>query len=203
MYTPVHAAALRAYRALATAHGSAAARELMGAAHRGDLDTALRVVDAGHELLRRDRAALDAVEVAAELLVRPDDADDRRSPGRRLPPAEPARTELSVGELARRIGVVPATLRGWERAGILRPRRVSGTGHRSYRPDDVRDAELAHLLRRGGLPLERVAEVLDRVRTAGGPAALAGSLAEWRDRLRRRGLALLHSAGELDRYLQL
>jgi hypothetical protein len=34
--------------------------------------------------------------------------------------------------------------------------------------NDVRDAELAHLLRRGGYPLNHIATVLDHVRNAGG-----------------------------------
>ena len=54
---------------------------------------------------------------------------------------------LSIGELADRLGVTAATLRNWEEAGILTPQRTP-TGHRMYHADDVRDAELAHLLRR-------------------------------------------------------
>lgn len=85
-------------------------------------------------------------------------------------------------------------LRKWERAGILRPRRDRGT--RVYR-----DADLAHLLRRGGYPLARIATVIDHTRRAGGAEALADSLADWRRRLTARGRAMLTGAARLDAYL--
>jgi DNA-binding transcriptional MerR regulator len=40
-------------------------------------------------------------------------------------------------------------LRKWERAGLLEPQRDPATGYRVYAPADVRDAQLAHQLRRG------------------------------------------------------
>lgn len=43
-----------------------------------------------------------------------------------------------------------ATPRKWERAGLVRPRRDPRTGYRVYDEADVRDARLAHRLRRGG-----------------------------------------------------
>jgi DNA-binding transcriptional MerR regulator len=108
---------------------------------------------------------------------------------------------LSIGHLAHRLGVSPATLRKWERAGILLPRRDTGTGHRHYTAADVRDAELAHMLRRGGYPLGRIATVVDQVRGAGGPEPLVRSLDDWRRRLTGRGRAMLTAAAALAEYL--
>jgi DNA-binding transcriptional MerR regulator len=187
-YTAVHAGALRAYLALVRAHGHAAAGEIMRAVNRGDVDGALAAIDRGHAQLLRDRETLDAVAVAAVHLTGTPGPTDHDDP-------------LSIGEIAHRLGVVPATLRAWERAGVLRPGREPASGHRRYGADDVRDAQLAHLLRRGGYRLDHIATVLDHVRGAGGADALRASLDGWRDRLRTRGLAMLAAAGLLGRHL--
>ena len=107
-----------------------------------------------------------------------------------------------VGPLARRLGIRPATLRKWERAGLVRPRRDPRTGYRVYRAADVRDALLAHQLRRGGYLLEQIAPLIDQVRTAGGLEPLEAALRDWRDRLSARGRAMLAGAAALDAYLR-
>lgn len=92
-------------------------------------------------------------------------------------------------------------MRAWERAGILVPERDRTTGYRVFRAADVRDAELAHLMRRGGYPLARIATVVGQVRTAGGTESLAEALETWRERLTARGLAMLDAAARLSAYL--
>ena len=191
VYTAVHAGALRAHVALISAHGYAISSEIMRSANRGDLDAVMRAIDRSHNQLHRDRETLDAVEAAIGSLTRP--AADSR-PDHRL---------RVIGQLAHRLNVTPATLRKWERAGILAPRRDPSTGHRRYSADDVRDADLAHLLRRGGYPLNHIATVLDHVRNAGGPEPLAASLGDWHQRLASRGRAMLTAAGRLADYLLL
>jgi DNA-binding transcriptional MerR regulator len=108
---------------------------------------------------------------------------------------------VPISVLAHRLGLQPATLRKWERAGVLRPVRDPVTHYRLYLPDDVRDAELAHLLRRGGYPLDHIAGVLRRVRDAGGAEPLAASLRQWRQRLTERGRAMLTGAARLAEYV--
>jgi DNA-binding transcriptional MerR regulator len=103
--------------------------------------------------------------------------------------------------LAHRLEVRPATLRKWERAGILQPARDPATGYRLYSADDVRDAELAHLLRRGGYRLDHIAAVLRRVRDAGGTEPLGASLRQWREQLTARGQAMLTGAARLAEYI--
>ncbi|NAS20257.1 MerR family DNA-binding transcriptional regulator [Herbidospora sp. NEAU-GS84] len=193
VYTEVHAAALRAFLALVPAYGHATAVQIMNAVHDGRLDDALALVDAGHVQLVRDRETLDAVRGAVHHLT--------EGPGR--PGAR------SIGALARRLRTTPATLRKWEEAGILDPGRDPATGYRLYRPHDVRDAELAHLLRRGGYPLAHIATVVGQVRTAsgtgggtgGGAGSLARALDDWRRRLTAQGLATLRAAARLGDYL--
>ncbi|MDQ0370638.1 DNA-binding transcriptional MerR regulator [Catenuloplanes indicus] len=185
IYTDAHAVALRAFLALIPAYGHATARTIMRAVLGGDPDTALRAVDQGHALLLRDRETLDSVEIAIAIL-------SEISPEKRV--------NLQIGEVAYRLGVTPATLRKWEAAGILTPRR-DRTGQRVYDQDDLRDAQLAHLLRRGGYRLDHIATVTAQVRAADGTAALAESLARWRQRLSARGRDMLTAAARLDALL--
>ncbi|MFF1792385.1 TioE family transcriptional regulator [Kitasatospora sp. NPDC058243] len=216
IYTEVHAAALDAYRSLVAAYGHATGGRIMTALHRGGLDDALTAIDRGHGQLLRDRDTLDAVRkamhhlAARDLAARPDTARDlaARDIAADLaagPSAAPAvdGAVLSIGELAHRLGVTPATVRNWEGAGILTPARDQATGHRVFRADDIRDAELAHLLRRGGYPLDHIATVLRQVRTAGGTASLADALDGWQRRLTTQGLAMLDAAARLGHYLGL
>ncbi|MEO3771751.1 MerR family transcriptional regulator [Micromonospora sp. B9E7] len=187
-FSEVHVKALSAFLALIVGHGHAASGDIMRAVNRGEIDTALRTIDQSHGLLQRDRETLDAVETAVATLV-----------GTKPPPQSGAAVPISV--VAHRLGLRPATLRKWELAGVLRPRRDPETRHRVYAPDDVRDAELAHLLRRGGYRLDHIAAVLRQVRDAGGAEPLAGSLSQWRKRLTERGRAMLTGAARLADYL--
>ncbi|MDG6103207.1 MerR family DNA-binding transcriptional regulator [Dactylosporangium aurantiacum] len=197
VYTAAHAHALRAYVALIPAHGYAAAGDVMRAANAGDLDAVLRAVDRGHAQLQRDRETLDAVEVAVTTLATPA-PPAATAPAAHARPARP----LTVGDVAHRLGVTPATLRTWERAGILTPRRDPVSHHRLYDADDVRDAQLAQLLRRGGYLLGHIAEVVGHVRATAGPAPLDASLRAWRQGLAARGRAMLTAAGRLADYLR-
>lgn len=191
IYTEVHAAALRAYLALVAAYGYSTAGRIMTALHDDALDEALVTIDRGHGQLLRDRETLDAVREAIGSL--PATPETTAGPG----------VVWSIGEVARRLRVTPATLRTWESVGILAPVRDPATGYRVFRAADVRDAELAHLLRRGGYPLEHIATVVQQVRTAGGTESLARALADWQRRLTGRGVAMLDAAARLGHYLHL
>lgn len=107
-----------------------------------------------------------------------------------------------IGPLAGKLGLRPATLRTWERAGLVTPRRDPRTGYRVYDEADVRDARLAHQLRRGGYLLEQIAPLIAQVRAAGGLEPLETALLDWRGRLSARGRAMLTGAAELEAYLR-
>jgi DNA-binding transcriptional MerR regulator len=185
-YTPLHAQALRAFLALVPGHGHGTAAAIMQAVNRGATEDALRLVDESHAQLLDDRRTLHAVEAAV----------------RDLEPEQPERGDVFVGPLSRRLGIRPATLRKWERAGVVRPRRDPQTGYRVYSAADVRDALLAHQLRRGGYLLEQIAPLLAQVRSAGGVAPLESMLRDWRARLSGRSRAMLTGAAALDAYLR-
>jgi DNA-binding transcriptional MerR regulator len=200
-YTEVHEAALRAYLALIAAHGYATSGTIMRAVNDGSLDAALQAIDASHAQLSRDRETLDAVSAAiGELTSPPSVSAATGSPARPRSVDAPG-GGLPISALAHRLRLKPATLRKWERAGILTPARDPVTHYRVYSSDDVRDADLAHLLRRGGYPLAHIATVLRHVREAGGANALADSLHDWRERLTARGRAMLTAAARLAEYL--
>lgn len=186
VYAPRHAAALRAFLALVPAHGHATAGAIMRAVNGGALDEALRLIDESHAQLADDRRTLADVEQALRDLVPPGGSSDGTT---------------FIGPLARRLGVRPATLRKWQRAGLVLPRRDPGTGYRVYTGADVRDALLAHQLRRGGHGLAQIARVLEQTRAAGGAESLRATVRQWQARLTRRGLAMLAGAAALDSYL--
>lgn len=194
VYTELHAAALRAYLALLPAYGHAAGGRIMNALHQDELDDVLGTIDRGHSQLLRDRETLDAVRKAIDHLtaepgIVPDLSDDSET--------------RTIGELAHQLRVTPATLRNWEEAGILAPAREPVTGYRRYRASDIRDAELAHLLRRGDYPLEHIATVVQQIRIAGGTDALAAALQDWQRKLSAQGLAMLNAASQLSHYVNL
>ncbi|GLY71442.1 TioE family transcriptional regulator [Amycolatopsis taiwanensis] len=192
IYTEVHAAALRAYLSLIPAYGHSAAGQIMNALGNHELDRALVIIDRGHHQLLRDRETLDTVRKAVDHLTAESDAAEGRSADHR-----------TIGELAQRLRVTPATLRNWESVGILVPARDPATGYRVFHANDIRDAELAHLLRRGGYPLDRITTVVQQIRTAGGTDTLSSALEDWQRKLTARGLAMLSAATHLDRYLSL
>ncbi|WP_416967896.1 TioE family transcriptional regulator [Streptomyces sp. 4F14] len=185
IYTATHARALGAFLALVPGHGHRTATAIMRAVNSGAVDEALRLVDGSHAQLLEDRSTLEAVEGAL---------------GDLTPVAESG--GVFIGVLAGRLGVRAATLRKWERAGLVLPVRDAVTGYRVYDAGAVRDARLVHQLRRGGYLLERIAPVMEQVRAAGGVEPLGELLREWRGRLGVRGRALLAGAAELEGYLR-
>lgn len=198
-YTSLHAEALRAFLALVSGHGHRTAASIMRAVNEGADEEAFRLIDESHAQLLDDRRTLQAVERAlrdlgpitvSERGVGSDGTDGTGGTGGTF-----------IGPLAGSLGIRPATLRVWERAGLVRPSRDPRTGYRVYGEADVRDARLARQLRRGGYPLEQIAPLLSQVRTAGGLEPLEGALREWHGRLSARGRAMLTGAAALEAYL--
>jgi DNA-binding transcriptional MerR regulator len=184
-YTPLHAQALHAFLALVPGHGHQTATSIMQAINRDATEDALRLIDESHAQLIDDRRTLQAVEAAV--------GD--------LEPLPQERGNMFVGPLSKRLGIRPATLRKWERAGLVQPHRDPQTGYRVYSAADVHDALLAHQLRRGGYLLEQIAPLIAQVRSAGGIAPLESMLRDWRARLSARSRAMLSGAAALDAYL--
>jgi DNA-binding transcriptional MerR regulator len=196
-YTPLHAQALRAFLALIPGHGHSTAASIMRAVNDGDDADALGLVDESHAQLLDDRRTLQAVERALRDLRSTASAADAGSA--RMP--APRVGDTFIGPLAAQLRLRPATLRTWERAGLVRPRRDPQTGYRVYDEAAVRDAKLTHQLRRGGYLLEQIAPLIAQVRSAGGLEPLEATLRDWHGRLSDRGRAMLAGAAALQAYL--
>ncbi|OZF53012.1 TioE family transcriptional regulator [Rhodococcus sp. 14-2470-1a] len=216
-YTPMHAQAVRTFRALTAGHGHAMSTAIMCAVNSGDVDAALQTIDDAHAQLREERATLRSVEHALAGVQPAGTTRGGVQPaGTNRGGVQPAGTTrggvqpvassgagLFIGPLAHKLGVEPATLRKWERAGLVRPDRDRKTGYRVYAESAVRDAQLIRQLRRGGFALSRIAPLIAHVRSAGGVEPLVDLMDDWRDRIHARGRAMLSGAAELDRYLVL
>jgi DNA-binding transcriptional MerR regulator len=199
-YTPLHARALSAFLALLPGHGHRTAASIMRAVNEGAPEDAFRLIDESHAQLLDDRRTLQAVENALRDLAPLLPASGRTTMSG--PPQASGPEGTFIGPLAGKLGIRPATLRKWERAGLVRPRRDPGTGYRVYDEADVRDARLAHQLRRGGYLLEQIAPLIAQVRAAGGLEPLEAALSDWHGRLSARGRAMLSGAAELESYLR-
>ncbi|WP_369372737.1 MerR family transcriptional regulator [Promicromonospora sp. Populi] len=201
-YGPLHARALRAFLALVPGHGHQTATTIMRAVNDGAAAEAFRLIDESHAQLLDDRRTLQAVENALRDLGPGRGPGSNRIRGSSQAKADAAPSDTFIGPLAASLRIRPATLRVWERAGLVHPRRDPQTGYRVYTSDDVRDAKLTHQLRRGGYLLEQIAPLIAQVRTAGGLEPLEATLHGWNDRLSARGRALLAGAAALEAYLQ-
>ncbi|MFJ4205401.1 TioE family transcriptional regulator [Streptomyces sviceus] len=195
VYTPLHASALRAFLALLPGHGHRTAAAIMRAVNEGAVEDAFMLVDESHAELLDDRRTLQAVERALRDLDPGTVTETAGQTG-----SGPGLT--FIGPLAGRLGIRPATLRKWERAGLVRPHRDAVTGYRVYDEAAVRDARLTHQLRRGGYLLEQIAPLIAQVREAGGLEPLEDALRHWRSRQFARGRAMLAGAAELEAYLR-
>ncbi|MFE2561417.1 TioE family transcriptional regulator [Streptomyces sp. NPDC059352] len=210
-YTSLHAGALRAFLALVPGHGHQTATSIMRAVNLGEAEEAFRLIDESHAQLLDDRRTLQAVERALGGLQPTTEPE----PGAESEPTTVSATTPApeahaasrpagtfIGPLAGKLGIRPATLRKWEHAGLVRPRRDPRTGYRLYDEADVRDARLAHQLRRGGYLLEQIAPLIAQVRAAGGLEPLEAALRDWHGRLSARGRSMLTGAAELEAYLR-
>ncbi|MBT2481689.1 TioE family transcriptional regulator [Streptomyces sp. ISL-94] len=199
-YTPLHARALGAFLALVPGHSHQSATSIMRAVNQGAVDEAFRLIDESHARLLDDRRTLRAVEDALRDLARTAASEPAAASGPGASVSGPGGT--FIGPLAGELGIRPATLRKWERAGLVRPRRDPLTGYRVYDEADVRDVRLAHQLRRGGYLLEQIAPLITQVRAAGGLEPLEAALGDWHGRLSARARAMLTGAAELEAYLR-
>ena len=84
---------------------------------------------------------------------------------------EPNTLQLTVGQVARRIGVSARTVRFWSDEGLVEPLGRSASGYRTYDAAAVARLDLVRTLRELGLGLAMVRELLERRRTVAEIAA--------------------------------
>lgn len=89
------------------------------------------------------------------------------------------RDELTVGEVARLVGVSVRTLHHWDEIGLVRPSAHTWGGYRLYSESDIARIHRVLVYRETGMPLARIAEVLQM-------GSDAFHLRQQRDLLRQR-----------------
>ncbi|MFJ9371536.1 MerR family transcriptional regulator [Nocardia sp. NPDC101769] len=73
---------------------------------------------------------------------------------------------LTIGQVATATGLSVHTLRFYEREGLfLHPPTRTAGGHRIYSPDDLQWLQLCNRLRDSGMPLIRIKDFADLIRT--------------------------------------
>lgn len=106
--------------------------------------------------------------------------------------------EWTIQELAARAGITSRTLRHYDRVGLLAPSRVGASGYRYYDPAAVVRLQRILLMRRLGMGLTAIAEVLaDEVDTCDGLRAHIATLEEERDRIERQIRSVRHTLDAL------
>jgi len=68
---------------------------------------------------------------------------------------------MQIGDLAERAGVSHRTIHYYERIGLLAPAERQGTGYRYYDDTSLKRLEKIAALKRLGLSLEEIGEVID------------------------------------------
>ena len=69
--------------------------------------------------------------------------------------------EYTVSQLARLSGVTARALRWYDRAGLLKPARLTAAGYRIYGPEQVDRLQAILFYRELGLPLADIRAMLD------------------------------------------
>lgn len=106
--------------------------------------------------------------------------------------------QLTIGEVARRGGVRPSTIRYYESIGVLpEPTRVAG--RRSYGPEVLRELAVIDIAQRAGMSLEEIRELIGAVR---GEAEFAERLRALAERRLPEIEALIARAETVSRWLQ-
>lgn len=183
-----HGRALVTYRALAQGFGGFVAADVMRAVYADNVSEALTLIDAAHARVHEQRLSLRSIGEALEATV----AEPLAAP------TEP----LRIGEAAKYLGVRPSALRVWESAGLLSPVRDRGTKYRRFDAEDLRYAQIVHMLRQGHYPLEQIKTILDGLRQAGSSDALRAAIARRQEVLIQVGRAMLAGSAALQQYLE-
>jgi len=108
-----------------------------------------------------------------------------------MKPAD-AKPYLTIGDVARLVGVSSSVIRSWESLGLIRPRRTASK-YRLYSPDDVKLLKRARFLRKvRGLNAPAIVQMLKREgRVRPSPNGASNAMGARLRQLRiRRGLSL-------------
>lgn len=188
-FAPAHVRGLRAYRDLAHAVGPVEARLAMRRIRIEPPDRAAALIAELHTRLNHEREQTLAARSALESISAEATSDD-----------DPREDDsMTIGELARALGVRASTLRFWESVGLVDPERVTtpaGTARR-YPLTAIREARITAALRAGGYRIPDVRRAITAVRELTDVADSLAALDSRLEAIAQRTLALLRSGAIL------
>jgi len=152
-YDQRHLRAIEAARVMQVGYGWMPALQIMRRLHQGDIILALELVDARHAELHAGRREIEEILAALRLAL---EQDDGRGHGSGVKREDPVR----VAAAAHSIGVPTSSLRFWEQAGLIHPKRDTQNRYRLYDRTQVRNLRVISTLRQANYSLERIATVL-------------------------------------------
>ncbi|QJY45201.1 MerR family transcriptional regulator [Pseudonocardia broussonetiae] len=104
---------------------------------------------------------------------------------------------MRIGELSRRTGVSPRSLRWYGEQQLLLEQRTGG-GHREYADDAVERVELIQLLFAAGVPARHVVELLPCIYSGTTTPAMVARLEQERARVDAQARHLAETRDRLD-----
>ena len=186
-YGECHLAALHAYRALTDAFDIATAGHILILIQAGEVDSALRTITA--RICRHDAERHHLDDTIAALQHDP-------------PKQQSAHHGLrTITETARALHIKASTLRVWEGEGLLEPGRSPTTGYRHYSPSLVRRASLILTLRRAGLGIPHIRDLLSTLDTDQDATRLLEALRERHQQLSQRTRRIVTAMSRLENHL--
>lgn len=74
---------------------------------------------------------------------------------------------MKINEVERKAGITKKNIRFYEEQGLLHPRRNAENGYRDYGDEDVETLRTIKLLRKLGVPIEEIRQMLNGTHTVG------------------------------------
>lgn len=191
LYSRLHVAALQTLRSLVPGYGWPRTSAIMRALHRGDLATALTIIDERHAELAGKRRQVEDTLLALRTLAA--QAEPPRSPR----PAQP----LRVGDAAKQMGVRVSALHFWEQQGLVRPVRAPHSRYRLYDEQQMRRLRVVALLRDAGYRFPVITSVLDEL-AAGRPEKAIVAIERRREELARASWSCIEALTIFRQYVR-
>lgn len=190
LYTQQHLAALKTVKSMVRGYGWQRTPAIMQALHRGDLSTALAIIDEHHAELASKRLQMEQTLLALRTLA-----------------AQSASLQSShhfqrvrVGEAARQVGVRVSALHFWEQQGLLHPVREQYSRYRLYDEQQMRRLRIVALLRDARYPFNVIQSVLDEL-AAGRPEKAIVAVEKRREELTRTSWSCIEALTSFQHYV--
>lgn len=190
LYTHQHLTALKTVRCMVPGYGWQRTSAIMQALHRGDLSSALALIDERHAEQAHKRLQMEQTLSALRLLVAGSASQPRTSTPQRM----------RVGEAARQVGVRVSALHFWEQQGLLHPIREQYSRYRLYDEHQMHRLRVVALLRDAGYPFNVIQSVLDEL-AAGQPKKAIVAVEKRREELTRTSWSCIEALTSFQSYV--